>query len=49
MTVRPFYLGDEQPPDEDRCPICGSLLNAQGECMDWRQHDDPTNSYRDES
>lgn len=46
--MRPAYQGETPPSTETYCPICGSLLNAWGRCIDWRQHDDPTESYRDE-
>lgn len=38
---------DEVPPDDEPCPFCGSPLNWQGICPDWRAHDDPYDMGRD--
>ena len=41
------YAG-EMPPQETMCPICGGVLNAFGDCMDAREHEDPCEAWMDD-
>ena len=46
--MRLHLYHDETPPEYEYCPECGCRLNFLGECPHARDHEDPTESYRDE-